>query len=171
MWWIWKWDLLFSKKEKEKESETYLKSFRHLNYLKCMLWIILLHGPIIKMTTQAGSLYLIMKINGTKSVNGTKRMSLLKKEEKEKRKKKKKVMSLFQSSCLRAQLIYFYLFKKNFFILIFYNIFLRWYQPITSVLDHNSLSSNQKTNRFLVYAEIESQIFYSTIKDFTSWAN
>ena len=171
MWWIWKWDLLFSKKEKEKESETYLKSFRHLNYLKCMLWIILLHGPIIKMTTQAGSLYLIMKINGTKSVNGAKRMSLLKKEEKEKRKKKKRWCLYFSQAVYVPNLFIFIYSKKNFFILIFYNIFLRWYQPITSILDHNSLSSNQKTNRFLVYAEIESQIFYSTIKDFTSWAN
>ena len=123
MWWIWKWDLLFSKKEKEKESETYLKSFRHLNYLKCMLWIILLHGPIIKMTTQAGSLYLIMKINSTKSVNGAKRMSLLKKEEKEKRKKKKRWCLYFSQAVYVPNLFIFIYLKKNFFILIFYNIF------------------------------------------------
>ena len=31
----------------------------------------------------------------------------------------------------------------------------------------NSLSSNQDTNRFLVYVGIEPQISYSTIRDFT----
>ena len=139
MWWIWKWDLLFSKKEKEKEGETYLKSFRHLNYLKCMLWIILLHGPIIKMTTQAGSLYLIMKINSTKSVNGAKRMSLLKKEEKEKWKKKKR-WCLYFSQAVYVPNLFIFIYSKN----LFYNIFLWWYQFIASVLDHNSLSSDQK---------------------------
>ena len=33
------------------------------------------------------------------------------------------------------------------------------------------LSSNQDINRFLAQTEIESHISYSTINDFTSWAN
>lgn len=42
---------------------------------------------------------------------------------------------------------------------------------MTSAPDDNFLSSNQDTNQFLVYVEIESQISYTTIKDFTSWTN
>lgn len=42
------------------------------------------------MTTQAGSLYLMRKIDSTKSINGARRMSLLKKEEGKKRGKKQK---------------------------------------------------------------------------------
>ena len=37
-----------------------------------------------------------------------------------------------------------------------------------SVPNNNFLSSDQNTNRFLVLAEIESKISYSTIKDFSS---
>ena len=37
--------------------------------------------------------------------------------------------------------------------------------------DNSSLSSDQDTNRFLVQAEIELQISYSTIKEFTNYAN
>ena len=35
----------------------------------------------------------------------------------------------------------------------------------------SSLLSNQDTNKFLMYAGIEPKISYSTIRDFTSWAN
>ena len=43
------------------------------------------------------------------------------------------------------------------------NIFLRQFQHVASVPYNNSLSSD--TNRFLVQAEIELHIFYSTIKN------
>ena len=42
---------------------------------------------------------------------------------------------------------------------------------MVSAPNNNSLSSNQDTSRFLVEAGIEPQISYSTIGDFTSWAN
>ena len=37
--------------------------------------------------------------------------------------------------------------------------------------DDSSLSSNQDTNQFLVLAEIEPQISYTTIWDFANWTN
>ena len=40
-----------------------------------------------------------------------------------------------------------------------------------SAPDNNSLLSDQDTNKFLVQAEIEPQISYITIKDFTSFYN
>ena len=46
--------------------------------------------------------------------------------------------------------------------------FFRKFQPMTFAPDHNSLSSDQDTNQFLVYAKIEPQISYTTIRDFTS---
>ena len=42
---------------------------------------------------------------------------------------------------------------------------------MASAPDDSSLSSDQDTNQFLVEAGIESQISYTTIRDFTSWAN
>ena len=42
---------------------------------------------------------------------------------------------------------------------------------MTPTLDDNSLSLNQDTNRFFMQAEIEPYVFYSTIRDFISWAN
>ena len=42
---------------------------------------------------------------------------------------------------------------------------------MASALDDNFLSSDQDTNQFLVYAGIEPQISYLTIRDFTSWTN
>ena len=42
---------------------------------------------------------------------------------------------------------------------------------MTSAFDDISLSSDQDTNQVLVQAEIESQISYSTIRDFIGWAN
>ena len=52
-----------------------------------------------------------------------------------------------------------------------YFFFLREFQPMASAPDDSSLSSDQDTNQFLVEAGIESQISYTTIRDFTSWAN
>ena len=37
--------------------------------------------------------------------------------------------------------------------------------------DDSSLSLDQDTNQFLVYARIELQISYTTIRDFTNWVN
>ena len=54
---------------------------------------------------------------------------------------------------------------KNLFIYFFF--FLREFQPMTSAPDDSFLSSDQNTNKFLVYAEIEPQISYTTIRDFT----
>jgi len=51
------------------------------------------------------------------------------------------------------------------FSFFFFN---RKFQPMASAPDHNSLSLDQDTNQFLVYAEIESQISYTTIINFTS---
>ena len=42
------------------------------------------------------------------------------------------------------------------------------FQPMTSAPDDNSLSSDQDTNQFLMYVEIELQISYTTIRDFIS---
>ena len=42
---------------------------------------------------------------------------------------------------------------------------------MASALEDNFLSLDQDTNYFLVEAGIELQIFYTTIRDFTSWAN
>ena len=42
---------------------------------------------------------------------------------------------------------------------------------MTYAPDNNSLSSEQDTNEFLLLAEIEPQISYTTIRDFTSWTN
>ena len=39
---------------------------------------------------------------------------------------------------------------------------------MTYIPDDSFLLSDQDTNQFLVYAEIELQIFYLTIKDFTN---
>ena len=39
---------------------------------------------------------------------------------------------------------------------------------MTFIFKDNSLSSDQDTNQFLVYVRIESQISYTTIKDFTN---
>ena len=44
----------------------------------------------------------------------------------------------------------------------------REFQPMMFVPDDSSLLLDQSTNRFLVEAGIEPQIFYSTIRDFTS---
>ena len=38
---------------------------------------------------------------------------------------------------------------------------------MTSTPDDSFLSSDQNTNKFLVYVEIEPQISYTTIRDFT----
>ena len=51
------------------------------------------------------------------------------------------------------------------------SFFYRKFQPMASASDNSSLSSNQDTDQFLVLARIELQISYSTIRDFTSWAN
>ena len=51
------------------------------------------------------------------------------------------------------------------------SFFFREFQPMTSALDDSSLSSDQDTNQFLVQAEIEPQISYTIIRDFTNWAN
>jgi len=40
-----------------------------------------------------------------------------------------------------------------------------------STLNDSFLLLDQDTNRFLVYARIELQIFYLTIRDFTNWVN
>ena len=42
---------------------------------------------------------------------------------------------------------------------------------MASASDDSSFSSNYDTNQFLVWAGIELQISYTTIRDFTSWAN
>ena len=42
---------------------------------------------------------------------------------------------------------------------------------MVSAYDDSSLSLDQDTNQFLVEAEIEPQISYTTIRDFISWAN
>ena len=47
-------------------------------------------------------------------------------------------------------------------------IFFKEFQLMTSTSDGNSLLSNQDTNQFLVYAMIEPQISYSTVKNFTN---
>ena len=39
---------------------------------------------------------------------------------------------------------------------------------MTSALDDSSLSSDQDTNQFLVQVEIEPQISYTIIRDFTN---
>ena len=49
-----------------------------------------------------------------------------------------------------------------------YFFFLREFQPMAFAPDDSSLSSDQDTNQFLVEAGIESQISYTTIRDFTS---
>ena len=46
--------------------------------------------------------------------------------------------------------------------------FFREFQHMVSAPNDNSLSSNQDTNQFLVQAEIELQISYTTMRDFTS---
>ena len=46
--------------------------------------------------------------------------------------------------------------------------FLRELQLMASASDGNSLSSDQDINQFLVLVEIEPQISYATIRDFTS---
>ena len=46
--------------------------------------------------------------------------------------------------------------------------FFREFYPRASALDNNSLLSDQDTNQFLVQVEIEPQISYITIRDFTS---
>ena len=46
--------------------------------------------------------------------------------------------------------------------------FKREFQPMASSPDDSSLSLDQDTNQFLVYARIEPQISYTTIRDFTS---
>ena len=47
-------------------------------------------------------------------------------------------------------------------------IFERELQLMASAFDNNSLLSDQDINQFLVYVEIELQISYTTIRDFTS---
>ena len=42
---------------------------------------------------------------------------------------------------------------------------------MASAFDDSSLLSDQDINQFLVYVGIELQISYTTIRDFTSWAN
>ena len=42
---------------------------------------------------------------------------------------------------------------------------------MVSAPDDSSLSSDQDINQFFMYAEIEPQISYTTIKHFTSLAN
>ena len=42
---------------------------------------------------------------------------------------------------------------------------------MTSAPDDSFLLLDKDTNWFLVYAKIEPQISFSTIKNFTSWAN
>ena len=46
--------------------------------------------------------------------------------------------------------------------------FFREFQLMVFVSDDNSLLVDQNTNRFLVSTDIEPQITYSTIRDFTS---
>ena len=42
---------------------------------------------------------------------------------------------------------------------------------MTSAHNDSSSLSDQDTNQFLVYIRIEFQISYTTIRNFTSWAN
>ena len=44
----------------------------------------------------------------------------------------------------------------------------REFQLMASAPDDSSLSSDQDTNQFLVYAGIETQIFYTTIRNLTN---
>ena len=71
---------------------------------------------------------------------------------------------LFFLSTYIWHIIYLY------FVMIMFLFFLREFQPMTSTPRDSSLSSDQDTNQFLV-GGIEPQISYSTIRDFTSWAN
>ena len=47
-------------------------------------------------------------------------------------------------------------------------IFFRKFQLMSSTSDNNFLLSNQDTNQFFVWAKIEPQISYSTVKNFTN---
>ena len=49
--------------------------------------------------------------------------------------------------------------------------FKREFQPMASTPDDTSLSLDQDTNQFFVYARIEPQISYTTIRDFTNLVN
>ena len=51
---------------------------------------------------------------------------------------------------------------------IFFFFFFREFQPMVSVSNDSSFTSDQDTNQFLVWVRIESQISYSTIRDFTN---
>ena len=52
--------------------------------------------------------------------------------------------------------------------LIIYDFFLKEFQSMASAPDDSSLISDQDTNQFLVWAGIEPQISYTTIRDFIS---
>ena len=60
--------------------------------------------------------------------------------------------------------IYIYIYRVD----SFFFFFKREFQSIMSAFDDNYLSSDQDTNHFLVKAGIEPQIFYTTIRYFTS---
>ena len=61
--------------------------------------------------------------------------------------------------------IYIYIFER----IKVLHFFLRELQLIAFALNDNSLLSDQNTNWFLVQANIEPHISYSTIRDFTSF--